>query len=200
MKKNFIIPMVISFAMICSCQKQDATAEQQLAQRKVELDTREDASIERVNALNEKVNALDEKVRVLAENQKAMANAGMNSTGVQGETPDPVQEQAERERIQQFSTEMRTRVADPSRLNSARAEKEKRTQERLAQRQRALDGSQTQKQRKSKTFSGAVFPAPAAPSATVETTAPTLSPSTEAASPTPSPAVEAISPTPSAMP
>ncbi|HYK23937.1 MAG TPA: hypothetical protein VEU75_04670, partial [Candidatus Acidoferrum sp.] len=66
-------------------------------------------------------------------------------------------------------------------------EKEKQTQERLAQRQRALDGTQSQKQRKSNMFSGAVFPAPADPSPTVETTAPTPSPAIEASSPTPSP-------------
>jgi hypothetical protein len=166
--------------MICSCQKQDSAAEQELAQRKTELDARE-------NALDERMNALDETVKTLAENQKAMANAETSLTGVQDETPDPAQVQAERERIQQFSAEMRTRVADPSRLNSARAEKEKRAQERLAPRQRALDGSQTQKQRKTKMFSGAVFPAPAAPSSTVETTAPTQSPAVEASSPTPSP-------------
>jgi hypothetical protein len=176
MKKTFILSLLTSFALICSCQKQDSATEQELAQRKTELDARENALDEKVNDLDGKVKALDERVRVLAENQKAMANAGMNSTGVQGETPDPAQVQAERERIQQFSAEMRTRVADPSRLNSARAEKEKRAQERLAPRQRALDGSQTQKQPKTKMFSGAVFPAPAAPSSTVETTAPTPSP------------------------
>src|SRR6267378_1382766 len=177
MKKIFILPTFISLAIICSCQKQDSAAEQELAQRKTELDARE-------NALDERMNALDERVKILAENQKAMANAETSLTGVQGETPDPAQVQAERERIQQFSTEMRARVADPSRLNSVRAEKEKRTQERLAHRQRALDGSKTQKQRKSNMFPGAVFPAPAAPSSTVETTAPTPSPATEAASPT----------------
>ena len=200
MKKIFILPTFISLTIICSCQKQDSAAEQELAQRKTELDARENALDERMNALDERVKALDETVKILAENQKAMANAETSLTGVQGETPDPAQVQAERERIQQFSTEMRARVADPSRLNSVRAEKEKRTQERLAQRQRALDGTQSQKQRKSNMFSGAVFPAPAGPSATVETTAPTPSPATETASPTLSPAVEAtppiLSPTP----
>ena len=186
--KNFgTLSVIISFAMICSCQKQDSAAEQELAQRKTELDAHENRLDERMNELGEKVRALDERVKVLAENQKAMANAERSLNGVQGETPDPAQVQAERERIQQFATEMRAKVADPARLSSERAEKEKRTQERLAQRQRALDGSQTQKQQKSKLFSGAVFPAPAAPSSTVETTAPTPSPATEAGSPTPSP-------------
>ena len=183
--------MVISFAMICSCQKQDSTAEQELAQRKTELDARENALDERMNALDGKVKALDERVKILAENQKAMTNAGTSLSGVQGEIPDPAQEQAKRERIQQLSAEMRARMADPARLKAAKAEKERRTQEQLAQRPRALDGSQTQKQRKSKMFSGAVFPAPeassAAPSSTAETTAPTPSPGVEAISPTPSP-------------
>jgi len=185
--------------MICSCQKQDSTAEQELAQRKTELDARENALDERMNALDERVKALDETVKILAENQKAMANAETSLTGVQGETPDPAQVQAERERIQQFSTEMRARVADPSRLNSVRAEKEKRTQERLAQRQRAPEQLQSQKQRKSKMFGGAVFPVPqansATPSSTGETTAPTPSPAVEAASPTSSPTWAASFPT-----
>src|SRR5207249_322660 len=43
MKKIFVLSMLISFAMICSCQKQDTAAEQQLAQRKAELDERENA-------------------------------------------------------------------------------------------------------------------------------------------------------------
>ena len=61
MKKNLILSMIISFAMICSCQKQDSAPEQQLAQRKTELDPRETALIERLNALDEKVNALDKQ-------------------------------------------------------------------------------------------------------------------------------------------
>ena len=44
----FVLSMLISFAMICSCQKQDSAAEQQLAQRKTELDARETALIERL--------------------------------------------------------------------------------------------------------------------------------------------------------
>jgi predicted nuclease with TOPRIM domain len=189
--KNFgTLSIIISFALICSCQKQDSAAEQELAQRKTELDARENRLDERMNELGEKVKALDERVKVLAENQKGMANAGTNLNGVQSETSDPAQEQAERERIQQLAAEMRARIADPSRLNSARADKERRTQEQLGQRQRALDGSQTQKQRKSNMFSGAVFPTPATPPSTVETTAPTPSPATEAASPNPSPTPE----------
>ena len=186
MKNLSLLSVLIVFALICSCQKQDSAAEQELAQRKTELDARENALDERMSALDERVKALDERVKVLAENQNALANASTSSTGIQGDPPDPAQEQAERERIQQFSAEMRAKIADPSRLNSARAEKERRTQNRLAERQRALEQSPSQKQSKSKMFTGAVFPAPAAPSSTVETTAPTPSPATQAASPTPS--------------
>ena len=102
MKKIFILSVIISFALICSCQKQDSAAEQELAKRKTELDARENALDERMNALDGKVKALDETVKILAENQKAMANAETSLTGGQGETPDPAQEQAERERIQQL--------------------------------------------------------------------------------------------------
>src|SRR5207248_1172831 len=68
------LPIVISFAMICSCQKRDSDAEQQLAQRKTESDAREGALIERLNVLDEKVNALDKRLNALAENEKSKAN------------------------------------------------------------------------------------------------------------------------------
>jgi hypothetical protein len=180
MKKILILLMLICFTIICSCQKQDSAAEQELAQRKTELDARENALDERMNVLDEKVKALDERVKVLAENQKAMANAGASLTGVQGQTTDPAQEQ---ERIQQLAAEMRARMADPSQLNSAKAEKDRRTQERLAQRQRAQEQLQSQKQPKSKMFSGAVFPSP-------EAALPNSSPEGAATSPTPSPTPE----------
>ena len=43
MKKILILSMLISFMIICSCQKQDSAAEQELAQRKTQLDARENA-------------------------------------------------------------------------------------------------------------------------------------------------------------
>jgi hypothetical protein len=46
--------MLVSLVMVCSCQKQDSTAEQQLAQRKTELDAREQALDEREKALAER--------------------------------------------------------------------------------------------------------------------------------------------------
>src|SRR3989454_6203060 len=60
MKKLFVLSMLISFAMVCSCQKQDSAAEPQLAQRKAELDARE--------------KALDEREKALAEREKATTN------------------------------------------------------------------------------------------------------------------------------
>ena len=115
MKKMFILSMFISFAMICSCQKQDSAAEQQPAQRKTEVDTRETALIERLNALDEKVNALDKKVKALAEKEQTTLNAGTTATGVQGQTPDPAQVIAERDRaIQQF----RALLPNPSRVRA----------------------------------------------------------------------------------
>jgi hypothetical protein len=69
MKKLFVLSMLIPLTMVCSCQKQDAAAEQQLAQRKAELDTRE--------------KALDEREKALAERQKAVARAAILPANLQ---------------------------------------------------------------------------------------------------------------------
>ena len=113
--------MLIPFAMICSCQKQDSAAEPQLAQRKTEVDARDTALIERLNALDEKVNALDKKVKALVEREQTTFNAGTTApgveghTGVQGQTPDPAEVTAERDRaIQQF----RALLPNPSRVRA----------------------------------------------------------------------------------
>ena len=123
MKKMFLFAMLIAFAMICSCQKQDSAAEQQLPQRKTEPDARETALIERLNALDEKVKALDKKVKTLFEKEQATLNAGTTATGVQGQTPDPAQVIAERDRaIQQF----RALIPNPSRVTAGDPAKQKR--------------------------------------------------------------------------
>jgi uncharacterized protein YlxW (UPF0749 family) len=107
MKKIFVLSMLVSFVMICACQKQDSAAEQQLAQRQVELDAREKASAERLNSLEEKVNSLDQSVKALAGKQKDTVNAPGNPADVQ----DQAQVQAERDlMIQQLPT--------PSQLNA----------------------------------------------------------------------------------
>ena len=122
MKKFWVLSAIISFAM-CSCQKQDSAAEQQPAQRKAEVDTRETALIERLDALDEKVNALDKKVKALAEKKQTSFNAGTTATGVQGQTPDPAEVIAERDRaIQQF----RALLPNPSRETAGDPAKQKR--------------------------------------------------------------------------
>ena len=162
MKKMFLFAMLISFAMICSCQKQDSAAEQQLPQRKTELDARETALIERFNALDEKVNALDKKVKALFEKEQATLNAGTTATGVQGQTPDPAQVIAERDRaIQQF----RALIPDHSRVTAGDPAK----QQRPATRQLGPEDLQRQWQQnldKAKMSGKAVFPAAEAGSAT----------------------------------
>jgi hypothetical protein len=169
MKKIFILSMVISFAMICSCQKQDSAAEQQLAQRRAEVDAREKALDERVNALDERMNGLDERVKALAEKEKATANARTIPTGVQGQIPDPAQVQAERDRaIQQFRADFRARIPDPSKVTAGDPAK----QARPAPRQLGPEDLQRQWQQnldKAKMSGKAVSPA------------------AEAGSPTPSP-------------
>ena len=58
MKKTLVLSLLIPFALVCSCQKQDSTAEQQLAQRKAELDAREKALDEREKALAERTKSI----------------------------------------------------------------------------------------------------------------------------------------------
>ena len=177
--------MLISFAMICSCQKQDSAAEQQLAQRKVELNAREKALDEKEKASDEREKALNERERALAENERSAANARAIPPDVESRsaTRDPAQLEAERDRrIQQLPPEFRALIPNPSQLNSAKREKDRRTQERLSQGQGGSEELQSQRQPKLKMSGGAVFPAP------------------EATSPTPSSAAEATSPTPSPMP
>ena len=156
MKKMSVLSMLISFAMICSCQKQDSAAEQQqLAQRKTEPEARETALIERLNALDEKVNALDKKVKALFEKEQATLNAATTATGVQGQTPDPAQVTAERDRaIQQF----RALLPNPSRVRAGDPAK----QERPAARQLGPEDLQRQWQQnldKAKMSGKAAFPA-----------------------------------------
>ena len=117
MKELFTLSMLISFAMICSCQKQDSAAEQQLAQQKAKLDAREKALNERVNALDERMNVLNGRVNALADQQKAMANVRTIPTDPQTQISDPAQVQAERDAaIQQLSAEIRARIPDETKM------------------------------------------------------------------------------------
>ena len=129
MKKLFVLSMLISFAMVSSCQKQDLAAEQQLAQRKAELDARE--------------TALDEREKALAEREKATANIRRIPADVQGGIPDSSQVKAERDRrLQQLPAEVQALIADPSRGDAGKDEKDTRIQERVSQRQSKLGALQ----------------------------------------------------------
>ena len=181
MKRNFILSMVISFMMICSCQKQDAAAEQQLAQRKVELDAREDALIEREKVADEREKALDKREKALAQNEKSKANVQTISPDAQSQDVirDEAQTKAERDRIiQQF----RALIPRPSKVTAGDPAKQERPTPRRQLGPEDLQRQWQQNLDKAKMSGEAVFPA------------------AEAGSPTPSPAVEAASPSPSPTP
>jgi hypothetical protein len=72
MKKMFVLSMLIPLAMICSCQKQDSAAE--LAQRKTELDAREQTLGEKEKELALRETVLNERERALAEKGNTLAN------------------------------------------------------------------------------------------------------------------------------
>jgi len=182
MKKILILPILVSFTMICSCQKQDTAAEQELAQRKTELDSREEALVERLNAFDAKLNALDERVKALAEREQATANP-TTPPDVQRQIPDPAQVQAERERIQQLAAQMRSSIPNNVKMKA----------ERDRQRQLEMEKLQSQNPRKPKMPGGAVFPAP-------EATSPTAPAQVEETSPAPSSEIDATSQSPSPTP
>jgi len=112
MKKIFVLSLLIPFVLLCSCEKQDSTAEQQLAQRKTELDARE--------------KALDEREKALAEREKLVAKPRV----------PPVPRIAPAEPQRTVPPELKGIMADPSQL---RTEREQRIQERLAERQRKME-------------------------------------------------------------
>ena len=184
MKRILVLTMLVSFVMICSCQKKDSAAEQQLAQRKVELDAREEALAERKTVLDGREKALDERQSALDQREKALAQkekaAVTNPTDVQGQTSGPAQMQAERDRITQ---QLSVRAPEPSQL---RAEKES---ERQQQSQRQLEEFQRERERvRQLKLTGAFMSGGAA------------YPAASATSPTPPPAEEATSPSPSQTP
>jgi hypothetical protein len=112
MKKVLVLFLLISSTLFCSCQKQDATAEQQLAQRKAELDTRE--------------KALDEREKALAEREKLAEKSRVPRV--------PRTLPAEPQRS--VPPELKGLIADPS---QARTERDQRMQERLAERRRRME-------------------------------------------------------------
>jgi alkylation response protein AidB-like acyl-CoA dehydrogenase len=134
MKKIFIFPMVISFAMICACQKQGSAADAQLAQRKAELDARE--------------KALDEREKAVSEWEKAMTKFRAIPSDLQSRKPavDPEQAKAEREkRIQQLPPELQALIRDRSLLDARTAEKSRGTEDRTVELQRRLEEARRKK-------------------------------------------------------
>ena len=122
MRKTFAVLLLLPLALVCSCQKQDSTAEQQLAQRKTELDARE--------------KALDEREKALEEREKLVAKPRVPS--VPRIAPPPAEPQ------RTIPPELQGLIADPSQV---RPEREQRMQERLAERQRKLEEVQRRRVR-----------------------------------------------------
>jgi hypothetical protein len=119
MKKLVALSMLIPLAMVCSCQKQDATAEQQLAQRKAELDAREKAVSEREKALAERERIAARPSRVPTNLQSRGANKDSSGNPLPPSVPAGL-----------IPTQDNTQLkADRGRI----------MQERLAQRQQRLD-------------------------------------------------------------
>jgi len=84
MKKTLLLSLLIPFALVCSCQKQDSTAEQQLAQRKAELDARE-------KALDEREKALAERAKVVARPRVAPVPRPRPAPAESKRTPPDIQ-------------------------------------------------------------------------------------------------------------
>src|SRR5262249_21687176 len=142
MKKLFVLTMLISFAMVCSCQKQSSAAERQLAQRKAELDAREKALDEREKALAERENptvstsTLPPKLQSPGKVTDPKQVGKVTDPKQVGKVTDPKQMQAEIEkRIQQLPPDVRDLIPDPEQGN---AKNEAKMQERRARRERRL--------------------------------------------------------------
>ena len=189
MKKIFVLLILISFVMICSCQKQDSATEAQLAQRKTELDAREKALDEREKELALRETVLNERER--AKKDKAIATAPTASPNVQsrGQVPDAAQSKADREkRLQQLPLELRALVPDAAQIQAAR---DRVMQRQLDQRQLRLEELQRMR---------AQMQSQAGASDAGRTQMNTANPATTAAPAAVYPGADAISPTPSPTP
>jgi hypothetical protein len=125
MRRVFVLSMLIALAMICSCQKQDAGTEAELAKRKVEK-------------------AVDEREKAVAEREKAVANTRIVQPRTQ--TLNAAQAEAERQRrIQQLPPEVKAFILDRSRMDAAKAEKDRAAQQRAVQTQAAFEDARPKK-------------------------------------------------------
>lgn len=130
MKKTFALLLLLPLALVCSCQKQDSTAEQQLTQRKTELDARE-------KALDDREKALEDREKASEEREKVVAKSRVPSVP-RIAAPSPAEPR------QTVPPEMQGLIADPSQL---RTEREQRIQERLIERQRKIEEVQRRRVR-----------------------------------------------------
>jgi hypothetical protein len=151
MKKTLVLSLLVFFALLCSCQKRDNTAEQQFAQRKAELDARE--------------KALAEREKALADREKLAAKPRVRAVPRVVPSAEPQRSVPPVEAQRSIPPELQGLIADPS---QARAGREQRMQERLAERQRKLDEIQKMRAARARPRAQATTPA------------------TEAASPSPS--------------
>ena len=156
MKKIFVLSILTAFAMICSCQKQDSAAEEQLAQRKLQLDAREEALAEGKSVLDERKKSLVEREKTLQQREKSLAakeQAPMNAQTSPANVQTPAEMEVERDsETQQLST----RIPDLSQAVAEKADKESEIQgaqqllapgELQSQKQRSADELQMEKQR-----------------------------------------------------
>jgi galactokinase len=187
MKKILVLPMLVSFVMICSCQRKESAAQQEFDQRKVELDGREEALAERKTvldgrekALDERQNALDKREKALAQKERAAMNARTNPTDTQDQIPNPAQMQAERDRIIQ---QLSVRAPDDAQLKAQRAQKEN---ERQQQSQRQLEEFKAERERVRQLKLTGAFMAGGSANPAASTTSSTPPPAEEATSPSPS--------------
>ncbi len=126
--------MVISFAMICACQRQDSAAEPQLAQRKAKLEARE--------------KALDEREKAVSEREKAITKFRAIPSDLQSRKPavDPEQAKAERDRrIQQLPPELQALIRARSLLDARTAGKSGGTEDRAVELERRLEEARRKK-------------------------------------------------------
>jgi hypothetical protein len=142
MKRLFALSILILLAMVCSCQKQDATAEQQLAQRKAELDTREKALDEREKALVEREKVVARTPRLPTDLQLRSANKDSSGNPI----PAP---------------SIPAGLVPTRDTTQLKAERDRRIQERLAQRQQRLDALRKMREMRAQQSSSA----PASPNA-----------------------------------
>jgi hypothetical protein len=166
MKKLFVLSTLIPLAIISSCQKQDVSAEQQLAQRKVELDARE-------RALDEREKALAEREKAVARTRTLPADLQMRALNRDGSAAKVVP-----------APSIPPGLVPTQDTTQLKTEREKRIQERLAQRQRRLEAAQ-----KMRSIGAQANPATGAPADTGGSadTGASASTGAEASSPSPTP-------------